>query len=47
MHRLTVSADLVRLCGAVAAFDRIELNVSQLLQILFSATAGWLQTQVQ
>ncbi len=39
MRRLPVYTDLVRLSRAVAAFERKEENLSQLLQLLFSATA--------
>lgn len=39
MHRLPVLTDLVGFSRAVAAFERKEENLSQLLQLLFSATA--------
>lgn len=39
MRRLPVSTDLVGLSRAVAAFERREESLSQLLQLLFSATA--------
>lgn len=39
MRRVPVYTDLVGLSRAVAAFERKEENLSQLLQLLFSATA--------